>query len=293
MMNVLLLPFPFYFNDDLKNALLAVFTSLFVVGFIFVYTPFNAFNAGQTAAQVWASGFITLGILWLNLIILPKLLPRLFEVSEWNVMKYLLFNVWLFLSIGIANTLLNIRFFCTAKPIFDVVLYTNLQVVFIGIFPLFFVTFLLRNRMLAENLKNALMANQKIEAIKSYQQVKEKEIHIQTETTETLSLELSDFLYAEAQNNYSLIFYKQKEATTKRLLRVTLKNLESQLNNQFIIRCHRSYLVNISAITRISGNANGYKLKVQDREEAIPVSRSKGREIIQQIREIKDVLDIL
>lgn len=293
MKKIFLLSFPFYFNDESKNALLALCTSLFIVVFIFIYAPFSAFNEGQTAAQVWFAGIITLCVLLISLLIIPRLFPVIFEVSEWNILKYILFNLWLFLSIGFANTYFNLQFFCSNKPLFEVVFYTNLQVVFIGIFPLFFVTFLVRNQMLAENLRNALEVNKKIEAIKSHDVQKESEITILTETTETLSLKLNDFLFAEAQDNYSLLFYKQKNSCSKKLLRLPLKNLESQLNNHFIIRCHRSFLVNVNAILKINGNANGYKLIVQDNEVEIPVSRSRGKEIIRQIQEIKDLLDIL
>lgn len=295
MKRILFLSFPFYLNDELKNAVLALLTGVFVVVFLFIYTPFSAFNEGQTTQQVWISGIITFGVLLLNLLLFPKLFPVLFELSNWNVLKYIIFNVWLFFSIGLANTYINLQFFCAAKPVFEVVFYTNMQVVFIGIFPLFFVTFLVRNQMLAENLRNALEINKKIALIKSQlnSAEKESEIIIQTETSESLSLRLNDFFFAEAQDNYSLLFYKEKNTPTKKLLRLTLKNLESQFNNQFIIRCHRSYLVNVKAILKISGNANGYKLAVQDNQVEIPVSRSRGKEIIRQIQEIKDLLDIL
>jgi hypothetical protein len=293
MKKLLFLPFPFYFNDELKNILLSFITSLFVIVFLFIYEPFRVFNEGQTAQQVWLAGLITFSILLLNILLIPRVLPTIFEPSEWNVWKYILFNFWLLLSIGLANTLVNLLFFCTRKPVFEVVLYTNLQVVLIGIFPLFFVTFLVRNQMLAENLKNALAANKKIEAIQAFDNEKDSEIIIQTETNETLSLKLNDFVFAEAQNNYTMIYYYHKKTFSKKLLRLTLKNLENQFHNQFFIRCHRSYLVNVKAIHKIKGNANGYKLMMLDNLPEIPVSRAKGKEIIKQIQEIKDVLDIL
>lgn len=293
MKKLLFLSFPFYLNDEAKNAFLVLLTSSFVVIFLFIYTPFRAFNEEQTTLQIWVAGLITLGILLIHLLLIPKLFPILFEPAVWTVLKYILFNTWLLFIIGLTNTFVNLLFFCSGKPIFEVVFYTNIQVVLIGIFPLFFVTFLVRNQMLAENLRNALMANQKIEAIQTFNTEKDSEIIIQTETNETLSLKLNDFIFAEAQNNYAMVYYYHKKSLSKKLLRLTLKNLETQFNNQFFIRCHRSYLVNVKAIHKIKGNANGYKLIMQDNAVEIPVSRAKGKEIIHQIQEIKDVLDIL
>ncbi len=43
---------------------------------------------------------------------------------------------------------------------------------------------------------------------------------------------------------------------------MNLKNVERQLNNDFTIRCHRSFIVNINVIDTIAGNTNGYKLSI-------------------------------
>jgi len=60
---------------------------------------------------------------------------------------------------------------------------------------------------------------------------------------------------------------------SKQTFRSTLSKLADELLVYNIVRCHRSYLVNINAIKSVSGNAQGLKLQLKNTEQIIPVSR--------------------
>lgn len=84
----------------------------------------------------------------------------------------------------------------------------------------------------------------------------------------------SHFLFAISDGNYTSIHFLQDGKSVKSLLRLSLKNLEAQLESRKIIRCHRSYIVNPDRVVRIKGNAQGYKLYVEAAGEWVPVSRN-------------------
>ena len=69
----------------------------------------------------------------------------------------------------------------------------------------------------------------------------------------------------------------------KHLFRQKIGALERQLNETAIKRTHRSYLVNLERVTEVSGNAQGYRLKVRDSEREIPLSRSFAPAVLPQI----------
>ncbi len=104
---------------------------------------------------------------------------------------------------------------------------------------------------------------------------------VETETTlsiipdvgEILNIKKNAFLYAQSEGNYSNIFYLNSEIVEKELLRISLKNLEEQIGDETIIRCHRSYILNIQNANRKQGNAQGYKISLKLTDEKIPVSR--------------------
>ena len=101
----------------------------------------------------------------------------------------------------------------------------------------------------------------------------------ETKRSEALILATSDFLFATSDNNYSTIFYLKEGKLERQLLRLSMKNLELQLNgSEAIVRCHRSYMVNKSKIKKFRGNARSLFLELTDCEEKIPVSRSFSRD---------------
>jgi len=69
-------------------------------------------------------------------------------------------------------------------------------------------------------------------------------------------------------------YIREGHAVQKKLKRISISDLETQLSGiPSVIRTHRSYLINLRHIHRISGNAQGYKLELNGVDEAVAVSR--------------------
>ena len=99
-------------------------------------------------------------------------------------------------------------------------------------------------------------------------------------------------LFVEADDNYSTVNWREENGIRKKLLRINLKNIETQFSNSFTLRCHRSYIVNVNAISAISGNTNGYKLKITGTDFSIPVSRPKGKEVMEKISQLRNMMEL-
>jgi DNA-binding LytR/AlgR family response regulator len=186
------------------------------------------------------------------------------------------------------------RFYvCPEKPLFDIALHVFTQVALTGIIPISIMALLFRNNLLQQNLQSAIGANQQLNKIQTLKKEPKNNhtVTLFTDTTEKLTINLPDLLFIEADDNYSTVVWKNGHGVEKKLLRINLKNIESQLNNTFTIRCHRSYIVNVHAITTISGNTNGYKLQIRDSDFSIPVSRQKGKELMEKISQLRDMME--
>lgn len=110
------------------------------------------------------------------------------------------------------------------------------------------------------------------------------EITIKSEINEYLTLSSEAFIYAEADGNYSKIVWEEEGEIKSRLLRIVIKKLQGQLISPLFVRCHRSYIINLKKSFKVLGNARGYRLKYEALNIEIPVSRSKGSEIIGLIK---------
>jgi len=103
---------------------------------------------------------------------------------------------------------------------------------------------------------------------------------------ETLEFFIDDLLYIESADNYSRIFYTKKSKESSIIIRSSLKRIETQANHVDLFRCHRAYIVNLKKIGSVKGNSQGYRLKVNDTEKEIPVSRNSGKELSERLKNL-------
>lgn len=88
---------------------------------------------------------------------------------------------------------------------------------------------------------------------------------------EHLEIVSSQFLYAQAQQNYTEVYYQDEEGTTqKRILRLSLSQLQQQIPDAK--QSHRSYLINPLHIKSFSGNARKRFLQLGESGLSLPVS---------------------
>src|SRR5689334_12720006 len=104
-------PFPFYLADDRKNFTLILAISAFVVVFLHVYKPYN-FHTDLTTPQEFLFGGVTLVILSLDILLLPKLFPKTFDPLNWTMGKYMALTMLHLVLIGIVSTAIDDIFIC-------------------------------------------------------------------------------------------------------------------------------------------------------------------------------------
>jgi hypothetical protein len=289
-------PFPYYLNDDRKNTILSLCVGLFVVFFLHVYKTPNSLDVHLSSPQKFMFGGIAFAVMYLNIVWIPGFFhPKFLDPTRWTVKKYILHTLWICAMIAAVNTFIDKLYICPDKPLVDVILHIIVQVSTTGIIPITIMALVFRSNLLQENLKSAISATQELEKIQQLKKEVSKNnnsVTIHSDTSESLTFNLPDLLFIEADDNYSTVYWKNGHGLEKKLLRVNLKSIENQLNNSFTIRCHRSYIVNVHAITAISGNTNGYKLQIRDSDFSIPVSRPKGKELMEKISQLKNMMEL-
>jgi tetratricopeptide (TPR) repeat protein len=100
-------------------------------------------------------------------------------------------------------------------------------------------------------------------------------------TTSDLSFNISDLMLAEAQGNYCRFYIRQGSFIVRKLFLITMKSTDEQLAQfKSIIRCHKSYMVNIHQVESVSGKSKGYFLHLEGDVDPIPISRSFQKEVL-------------
>lgn len=92
--------------------------------------------------------------------------------------------------------------------------------------------------------------------------------------SDDFAIEPATILFCESRQNYVRVVYLDQGEVDENIVRATLTGIESALEDTTIVRCHRSYLVNVSHVTTVRGNAQGLRLSLVGLDEEVPVSRA-------------------
>lgn len=143
----------------------------------------------------------------------------------------------------------------------------------IGITPVTVITLVNYNRLLRKYATGSLSVKNADISIETNSTPQDEIKLIAENEKDTLVLVAEELLFIESADNYSEVVFWKENKLQKVLLRSSLSRLEEQIKHSFIARCHRSYIINLRQVTDISGNAQGYKLQLQNWGVALPVAR--------------------
>jgi DNA-binding LytR/AlgR family response regulator len=143
--------------------------------------------------------------------------------------------------------------------------------------PIIILRILYRNKSL-ERIIDKLKAQNKeyINKLSEMEMEKgEEEVDVYSSNkSDKLKLRAKNIVAIKSADNYVEVFYSNGDSIEKKLMRNTLKDIESQLSNlKKLIRCHRTCIVNTQYIHNLSRNYSGYSLQIKNCSEKLPVSR--------------------
>ena len=249
---------PYPFNDDLRhNAKIILFISLGVLAFLLIFQPIDidAFSKKEIIHLVSGLAISTFLVLSVNLIILPSLFPKLFYNSVWNIKREIIWNLWILLTISSSDFLFYTQLFGVLEIRFpDIV-----KIVLLGFLPVAVLIIINQERLLRSHLKSAQQLNKKL--IEGKQQ-KEKLIHFESDyKKDNLFISPDSLIVIKSADNYIEVYYESEGMVKKQMIRSSLKKAIETVNElDFILRCHRTFIVNTNYIKEIQGNSQGYKL---------------------------------
>ena len=94
-----------------------------------------------------------------------------------------------------------------------------------------------------------------------------------------MSISVDSLYYVESQDNYVKIYYDSDGKLCNYMLRSTTKSIESRFSD-WLIRCHRGYLVNKNKIRLFRNDRDGMYIRLMhDGIRQIPVSKSYASSI--------------
>jgi hypothetical protein len=270
-------PIPSYLNEKRNIIRLVLFTSLFALVFINIYSPFGVerwFNLTSLGFLTYSSLVILTGVL---VVVISRIV--MFQVCRRHLISIWQYLLWIFT-----------------------------EVLFMALFyALFEKLFLDDNRIFSDLVKlsarnTALVLLLPYSVLWLYFSWKDKKEQIDR-LADIQSLSISprnmipfyddkgilkfsvkkeNLLYLESAENYINICYLNKGKVSKYMLRDTLKKIEEDFSGTEIVRCHRSYMVNFDKVKVIRKDKDGLKLELDNPSVIdIPVSKTYVNSVMQ------------
>lgn len=258
---------------------------LFVFLFLWVFRPFGLDRVPQGLLLITAGYGLVCSVTMLLLNLGgPLLLVHWFDEQRWTVGREILWSAVNVACIGAANVWYSVAM--AIMPFsWGALIWFELYTLLIGLFPISAMVLINEARWSrryrdGSQRVNASMARPirkdpepPVPTAPVDQQ--ESRITIPSESgREDLELALADLLFIRSAGNYVEVHHVVKGRPARTVLRGSLKRVEAALSTAPVLfRCHKSHVVNLGRVVRVSGNAQGFKLHLGDDVEQVPVSR--------------------
>ncbi|HHU47498.1 MAG TPA: response regulator transcription factor [Bacteroidales bacterium] len=263
-----------------------LFVTVFSLLFINIYTPFKYvewFKTNSKAEQFLFSTVTVIGgalILSLSRLLLCFVHKR----HKLSIFKYIIWIGAEMLVIALAYTVFNKLFFNDLRDFSAILSRAALFVPLILFIPYLVVHLyfelkdqdvIIRKLLAGRSLKQN-MDNEQLEDAKDI-------VHFKDEKgTLRLLVKQSNLYYIESADNYVNIYYSNKNKITRFMLRNSLKNIEEAVSEYALIRCHRSYIVNIDKVKVLRREKDGLFIDLGVEEiNDIPVSKTYADKIME------------
>lgn len=265
---------PNYINEKRNIVKLVAFTSIFALVFINIYKPFSSsswYAVSEFMFFVYSSLIILTGVL---VVIISRLImyfySKKYQISYWNYAFWVFLEI-LFMSLFYTVFTLSVGKERDTMEVFKSSVINTSLVLLLPYITLWFYF----------GWKESAGKLQKLSDKNSAGPTSLGNIPFYDENgVLRLSINKHDLLYIEACDNYVVVYYTSNDTIKKYLLRNRLKALEDEFLGTNIIRCHRSYLVNLEKAKVIRKESDGLYIELDTKNtKEIPVSKSYQKEI--------------
>jgi hypothetical protein len=269
---ILQLKSPFIDRSSPKQQVVSLFgIGLFVCLFLFVVRPFDIDQIGdRLLLACMGFGGVTILFGWIYDLLNRFVLCINTDVPSWTLWKWIVQSIGLIVWVAFGNYLFMNALFGWHGFHLGFLLQMVYYTVIVGVFPIVFSGLSIQLRAIKSNQE---MADQIQTGL--HERSFSSATVLQSGLLPEQLRELGQLRYVEAMQNYIHFYYLDGQHLKKETSRNTIMNMEMALRSTSVVRCHRSYLVNVNFIEQLSGNAQGLKLRLRDVPNVeVPVSRS-------------------
>ncbi len=274
---------PKYLLEKRNQIIMFLFVSVFAIVFINIFKPFGSINwvhkgMSPTLYFVWSTILVTIGMF---VVAISRVIMYAYSRIPGNMINNLQYIAWIcveLLLLSGAFTLLAIL--TEVGPTQDpLVIYKHAleNTIFILCIPYLLCILFFSYQERSAKLKTLMSENIGFKS-STLISIRDSRGVLQ------LSVAKENLIYIESADNYICIWYIKNEQLKKQLMRITMKDISEQLADTNIVRCHRSYMVNLDLVKVMRREKENLFLEfgVPNVKE-IPISKTYGEQVLRRL----------
>ncbi len=267
---------PGYLTEKGNIVTTIFFTAGFALLFLNLYTPFGVatwFEASKPTLLLYASGVILAGVL----VVAVSRIIMYHSVRRGGILKIWHYLVWVaaeILAMALFFTLFEVVILHDQRPFTELLARSvqNTSLTLLLPYTFLWLWFSWRDSKIK---LTGIMEQPENAGQKPMIPLRDEKGVLR------MSLLRSDILWIQGSDNYVTVWYQARSKVSKFMLRNTLRTMEDELKQEQVIRCHRSYLVNIEKVKLIRREKDGLMLELDTvPPSVIPVSRTYMQEVL-------------
>ena len=277
-------PIPAFIYSKANQIFMILFVPLFALVFIGTYRPFNFDRVGEILNP-------HINIADETLILLTALIMAVSGMAVGAVSRlimggytkrhrltYLGYIIWILGEIVVMATLFTLFSLFTdiAKPLPELFRNSFVNTVLIVFIPytLSYIVFVLRDKMhQLRALRKQIEANETV-LQRAYIQILDEKDEIR------LSIKRENLVLIESADNYVCVYYINGDKTKKTMVRNTLARVAEHLKGTSVVRCHRSYMINLDHAKVMHRDKEGVFIELGiEGVPDVPISRTYSENV--------------
>ena len=278
-------PFPIV-ESGKDKLLVSLGSGVVVVCILIIIRPFGIESYEGKFLFLCGFGLIDFVVTALNLFMLPLIIPRIFENSTWTIGKNLLAILWILLVISLLNYfygehLISSGYIDELRNLKRTGIGSWIFMTFsIGMIPVIFALYYIEKKLNWRNLQVARNLEKETKCLKPQQTIEQ----IQLTLNKEISFSVDTLICVKAEGgNYASVYWQEHTGVKKETIRITLAGFTEHVGKvDSIVRCHKSYIINLRRVVSFQGNARSVTAKLRGLDFNVPVSRSFPREKLKQ-----------
>ena len=275
-------------TEPVSQSINVIISTLFALVFLTAYVPFSStawFQVGKGGYFFTTLAFVGTGTLFLALsrTLMTWLVKKMRHFPFW------FYILWLFLEIVLIAVFYTLLSYFQIQPTggqsygFAYILAKSFLITLVALGVPYTVTDLV---ILLKDTQQRLMLT-KSDTVESDDEVMPQHTEIinlmDNNGNLKLSVKLDNLYYIKAEDNYINVFYQRSGAIASYMLRCKMQTIaDNCVDSSSLMRCHRSYIVNINKVSVLHNEADGFVIDFE-REglESIPVSKTYSSKVLE------------